>query len=705
MKSMVQKKIGMGVFSVWALVSMSLFVAACSSSAEKSIAGGTTEDAGIVAITDRVVSGVSQKGPFLVGTSVTIQELDGQTLDQTGKSFKSSIKNDKGEFTVKGVNLVSQYALLEVNGYYRNEVTGQKSGGMIILNALTNLQSRDHVNVNLVTHLATGRILKLVQEEGKSFSDAKKQAEQEVLASFGITASMGSSEDLDLFTGEGGAALLAISVLMQGDVSEADFSERIALAAMSFADSGVWAGADKAEVADWAFNVYARFQGSTSAQGINVLAEARNYVESWNDGDSVPPFEKYIYNFWVNEYGLGSCSEKNLYAIQTNTNKMSKYYKYEFSCYKEGWELVRVTRGDDGYLYRSFKEDKYLWSAENLRKTNTSKGTCYDLEKSNCETYGALFKRDEAISACPDESSLPTFKDVQRLLNKYGGDGKKVAKELRAEDGFHALNGGWYDGNEFVGKDEMAVFWLRSWGFEKKGFFFLKIDSKGARIEFMEEDENVVVQASVRCLGDDRIDDSESESIDETMVYRDRRSKWGDEFYDLVDIEGNIWMATDMAYYFYESDDNLIYPWDEAKRACPEGWHLPSRQEWNDLLMLVADSSRGIKEGETEYYGVDYKLMGDANDWIDDYYQGDYDGIGNIADFAFVGPHNLYGFNVHPYLYDRSHAFFWTSSDATEEDKSAESATHAYAVSIGLDSVKIVLHDKQTQNAVRCIKG
>ena len=68
----------------------------------------------------------------MVGTSVTIQELDGQTLDQTGKSFKSSIKNDMGEFTVKGVNLVSQYALLEVNGYYRNEVTGQNAKPIVI---------------------------------------------------------------------------------------------------------------------------------------------------------------------------------------------------------------------------------------------------------------------------------------------------------------------------------------------------------------------------------------------------------------------------------------------------------------------------------------------------------------------------------------------------------------------------------------------
>ena len=49
---------------------------ACS---ENNTAGGTSEEAeGIVAIKDREIAGVTQKGPFLVGSSVTIQELDGK---------------------------------------------------------------------------------------------------------------------------------------------------------------------------------------------------------------------------------------------------------------------------------------------------------------------------------------------------------------------------------------------------------------------------------------------------------------------------------------------------------------------------------------------------------------------------------------------------------------------------------------------------
>ena len=66
------------------------------------VAGGSSDDAGIVAIKDKEVAGVSQKGPFVSGSTVTVQELDGATLKQTGKSFKGTIKSDKGDFVIFG---------------------------------------------------------------------------------------------------------------------------------------------------------------------------------------------------------------------------------------------------------------------------------------------------------------------------------------------------------------------------------------------------------------------------------------------------------------------------------------------------------------------------------------------------------------------------------------------------------------------------
>ena len=205
--------------------------------AEDYTAGTSEESEGIVAIKDREIAGVSQKGPFLVGSSVTVQELDGLTFVQTGKSFRAGVKNNQGDFVIKGVNLVSQYALLEVEGYYRNEYTGKTSEGMIFLNAITDLRNRDHVNVNLMTHLEADRVLNLVQKQGLSFAAAKKQAEIEIYSSFGFIGTQWTPEDMDLFSSEDGAALLAISVLMQSDISAANLLERLSIVSRSFAES------------------------------------------------------------------------------------------------------------------------------------------------------------------------------------------------------------------------------------------------------------------------------------------------------------------------------------------------------------------------------------------------------------------------------------------------------------------------------------
>ena len=112
----------------------------------------------------------------------------------------------------------SQYAILEASGYYRDEISGKKSSGMVTLRALTDLSNRKTVNINLLTHLEYERVMYLVNKKKMSIADAKAQAEEEVLASFAIEGDFGESEDLNIFeSGDGNAALLAVSVLMQGD--------------------------------------------------------------------------------------------------------------------------------------------------------------------------------------------------------------------------------------------------------------------------------------------------------------------------------------------------------------------------------------------------------------------------------------------------------------------------------------------------------
>jgi len=258
-------------------------------------------EADVVAISDKTISGVSQKGPFVKGSSVEVFELD-ENLKQTGKSFTGDISSDDGVFEVESVELASQYALLKASGYYRNEVTGKNSSGTIKLNAITDLSDREKVNVNLLTHLEYGRALYLVKEKKLSVAEAKAQAEKEIFKAFGISGEFASSEDLNIFSkGDANAALLAISIILQGDRSEADLTELLTSFSSGIEKDGTWDDEKtKVKLADWAL----------SAEASGKLDSIRANIKSWKLGD-VPAFEGDLRKFYADAYGLEECNDKN----------------------------------------------------------------------------------------------------------------------------------------------------------------------------------------------------------------------------------------------------------------------------------------------------------------------------------------------------------------------------------------------------------
>lgn len=271
--------------TAWALAAMVVLMAACSSSDDKSVAGGTTEDAGIIA--DLNVAGVAQKGPFVEGSAVTMQGMDCKTLKFTDEVFEGEVKSDKGDFTVDSVILsASTCALFEVTGRYLNEVTGKKTKGELTLRALTDLKDRENVNVNLLTNLAYERMMYLVKEKSKTLAKAKVQAEKEVLAAFDIKDEVDEFENLNIFElGDGNAALLAVSVMMQGNTDAAGLAKRIERFEDSFAESGVWNDPEtKKAIAEWTAEVAASGE----------LETIRKNIEDMGYAGEVPAFEKYV---------------------------------------------------------------------------------------------------------------------------------------------------------------------------------------------------------------------------------------------------------------------------------------------------------------------------------------------------------------------------------------------------------------------------
>ena len=284
-----------------------------------------------VAVSLDSLAGYSQKGPFLKGSTVYLYELsDGRTLKQTNGNFTSIITRDDGRYKFTARDLVSQYAMIVAEGYYRNEVTGKPSNASIRLRAITDMRKRSDANINLLTHLEFDRVYYLVTREKKTVKQAKKQAQNEIFSAFHIdtTDIKVSAEDLDVFgKTDADAALLAISVLLQGDGNATDLSILLTEISDDIAADGKWDGPGsdtlRAKVADWA--VYADGQGR--------LREIRNYVSGWHLSKNEPPaFEKFIRNFVNIETKLGKCGDETIPVgtVKKIDDPRSKYYAKDY---------------------------------------------------------------------------------------------------------------------------------------------------------------------------------------------------------------------------------------------------------------------------------------------------------------------------------------------------------------------------------------
>ena len=64
---------------------------------------------------------------------------------------------------------------------------------------------------------------------------------------------------------------------------------------------------------------------------------------------------------------------------------------------------------------------------------------------------------------------------------------------------------------------------------------------------------------------------------------------------------------------------NGVYRYENSLYACPEGWHLPSDDEWMQLEMKVGmNSNKGHKEGwRGTYPGQDQKLLEHGDSGLD----------------------------------------------------------------------------------------
>ena len=669
----------------------------------------SANDSEKVAISLDSLVGVTQKGPFLKGSTVYLYELsDGRTLKQTNGNFTSNISRDDGRYKFTARDLVSQYAMVVVDGYYRNEVTGNTSDAPIRLKAITDMRKRSSVNVNILTQLEFDRVYSLVtrgNKDGKKLTvkQAKRQAQKEILKLFDIELDDDTdAEDMDVFgKTDADAALLAISVLLQGDRNESDMMALLSEISNAFADKGDWKDSTtKAQIALWA----------ALADGTGRLDSIYNYVKGWGLGDgNVPPFEKYVRNFYGEETGLGLCGGKD---ISSGDKKMiitgSDTLNFVCEDAESGWWrlLTRLDQDTLGWGH-DFEEG-------DVRNGQVNKNLTYVYENGNWR-HGTTLDSTLGLSCIQDR------KDT--LLKASVIDYYKCVTDT--EVSFEGLN--WTSVWRKATNDELDMdYWERNWN--EKGLL-LKSPFTGRTMVWDDGSlrEPLLVEqewnkACVSYMYENTEKGYAIDTLSNGLAYTCSDTGWSrfgtyrTDLYGLikgVKIAEQTWLAEnlDLNGVSFCYDDNplnckkygSLVTWATAmdsvgrwssnskdcgngkicspsypvRGVCPEGWHLPSKVEWEKLFREVGGMS------------VAGKFLRSVSGWYND--------CNGLDTYAFSALPAGYRFRNGKYDGEGEVAYFWSSSEY--------GLSGAYFVNlIPADKAQIYADNKDVARSVRCVK-
>ncbi len=229
--------------AICAFVSASLIACGGGGSDSSSNSGGTT------GTTYKIESGAFQKGPFVAGTTVTIQEL-GDDLKPTGVTY-TVFTDETGRFNAD--NIKSRYVEVFADGFYFDELTNIKSKAAVTLRAILDLTaSASKPSINTLTTMQTER-LRAVKANGKTYQEAEVDSRNAVLGVFGLPVNAVTRLDSINLIGAsaGDESLLRATVALlqvasnQGISVEAELTQLVAKLASDLKDDGQANGAAK----------------------------------------------------------------------------------------------------------------------------------------------------------------------------------------------------------------------------------------------------------------------------------------------------------------------------------------------------------------------------------------------------------------------------------------------------------------------------
>lgn len=251
---------------------------------------------------------------------------------------------------------------------------------------------------------------------------------------------------------------------------------------------------------------------------------------------------------------------------------------------------------------------------------------------------------------------------------------------------------GWGTGEKITGEEMakalkgVAVHFFGSAG-DKQFFNIYQIGSYG---RCNVPPDTVVAKDIGEAYFNDRLYSSADDFLNPKMDYDSIQDPRDGKWYKTVVVSGYTWMAQNMNYessgsYCYGDDEancdkyGRLYTWDAAMDACPDGWRLPSKADWDSIWGPYIDNG-----GLTLRSSVGWQLDESSN-------------ARNTLGFS-AAPGGL-RFADAEFAFEGVEAKFWTSTNSQIED-------YAYAVVIRYDNNAALWNydPYATGMSVRCIK-
>jgi uncharacterized protein (TIGR02145 family) len=294
-------------------------------------------------------------------------------------------------------------------------------------------------------------------------------------------------------------------------------------------------------------------------------------------------------------------------------------------------EAVPVSKGQmtdsrDGTIYNTVTIGSQRWMAENLNFRTGASG-CYGKKAANCAKYGRLYDWETARSACPRGWHLPSDREWTQLEGLIGqGANAQVGEKLKAAspgwDGSDAYSfavlpaGGSYSDGSFGYLGSSTYFWSAT--ADGDGGAWGRYFGSGVASLYRGSYNIETYRKSVRCLeilvsGIVRAKTKSKEAV----IKGTMTDKRNGTTYNTVKIGLQNWMAENLDYskgasWCYDNKPEncekygRLYDWKTAGEACPQGWHLPTDEEWNQLESAVNDNALELMSTEmkgTDVYG------------------------------------------------------------------------------------------------------